>query len=222
MKLSIILFSIIISISSCSQDNSPENDIIPTVNICDCYSEKIAISEHSDFHKYYDECINSYFANNKSEIIKHLNVKDSTSIMNELKKLNGKVMLNMIEYCQPYSEYSERLKGRLFISADQEKTLTTIDSLSILLKNNQTSIIYRDRAFQRIRIRDYDKALEDLKRAKELNSKDWKVYSYSGWIYEKTGDLNKSLSIYEKGLELDQNNFYLQIAVHMVRGKLKR
>jgi tetratricopeptide (TPR) repeat protein len=84
------------------------------------------------------------------------------------------------------------------------------------------SMLYRHRGHRYISIREFDKAVQDLSKAAELNSLDFDIWYHLGLAHFLNGDFEKALSAYENCLSVSEDDESKVAVSHWLYMTLRR
>ncbi len=98
-----------------------------------------------------------------------------------------------------------------------------IDVYSGGIKNfPDSSMLYRHRGHRYVSIRKFDRAVQDLSKAAELNSRDFDIWYHLGLAHFLNGDFGKALSAYESCLGVSEDDESKVAVSHWLYMTLRR
>ena len=106
---------------------------------------------------------------------------------------------------------------------NENDPLNNIDSLNVAIEHSPNSFLYMSRGMIYFFKNDYDNAIKDLEKSKEIDSIDIQsgILSLLGWAYENKGEYEKALKCYEQFYS-NTNETTLAIYRAMLQRKMKK
>jgi tetratricopeptide (TPR) repeat protein len=116
------------------------------------------------------------------------------------------------------------IRGLIFLS--QRDHSKAAEDFSEAIKNNLPNIVraYEKRGSVNLKIKKYDQAIEDYKKAYQdedtLKKRLAEIYTQRGIEYHKKGDYPNAAKDYEKALEYDPNDAQTQELLGFAKGQM--
>lgn len=123
--------------------------------------------------------------------------------------LIGIILLTLFNTSSVLSQTVQDAIGQME-KLNYKKSIETLDK--VIKKNPQDSVAYAYRGYAYMMINDFSKAYDDYKKADELYST-LETMSGMQWALLASGKYNESISVGEKILEKDKDNFYAKFRI---------
>tara|TARA_B100000683_G_scaffold271638_1_gene313178 strand:- start:2028 stop:2672 length:645 start_codon:yes stop_codon:yes gene_type:complete len=211
MRNLILILISLLSLNSCSQEQK-KSELKPVDSLCSCYKETPNNGELG-------KCLNDYINTHKDQLAKELQIttNDKELAIKKLTKWSGKQMLNVIMECPKYRNDVDSVKRSSF--KKENSPLQRIDSLSTVIKKDSSNNNLTTRGKLFISINQLNSAKIDLENALNLDKSNWETFAYLGWVNEENKNFPEAIKLYQKGLKLNEENYYLQIALSLAQAK---
>ena len=137
-----------------------------------------------------------------------------------VEKLNNSIFFSlqeiMVRDCESYSAQFKMFQEQFVSNIYKKFNNKNIDSLNFTNQEDEKFLI--EKVGVNIALKNFDAAINDLKKIITLNKYDKWGYLLLAWIYEENGELVKSIDVYKKFLDF---NPAVEVKAYLEITKLK-